>query len=71
MNLRPDGVDYVPVEDLPDDHRFFKYQETVNAGGTPSEQIIDQNRERNGREYRDETDGDNPVYPLRETSGAR
>lgn len=72
VNLRPNGLGYTPVEELGDDHRFFKFQETVNAGGTPSEQVIDDNRREHGREYRDETEGDHPIFPLREpepTSG--
>jgi hypothetical protein len=70
VDLRPDGLGYTPVEALPDEHRFFAFQDTVNAGGAPSEQVIDLNREANGREYRDETEGDNPVYPLRDTARA-
>jgi hypothetical protein len=70
VNLRPDGLGYTPVEEMPDDHRFFKFQEVVNAGGSPGEQIIDRNRKANGREYRDETEGDNPIFPLRETAPA-
>lgn len=67
VDLRPDGLGYTMVEDLQADHRFFQFQEAVNAGGSPGEQIIDQNRAKNGREYRDETEGDNPVYPRRES----
>jgi hypothetical protein len=65
VDLRADGLDYVPVDELPADHRYFGYQETVNAGGTPSEQVIDENRARSGRDYRDETEGDHPVTDLR------
>ena len=48
----------------PDDHRSTEYQELVNR---PSygEEVIDQNREKNGTEYRDETEGPNPVESLR------
>ncbi len=63
VDLRPDGLGYTPADELPNDHRFFRFQETVNAGGTPSEQIIDQNRAANGDEYRDETEGPNPIFP--------
>jgi hypothetical protein len=71
VDLRPDGLGYTPVEQLPDDHRFFAFQETVNAGGAPSEMVVDQNRSASGREYRDETEGDNPVFPLSGTEHAR
>jgi hypothetical protein len=64
VDLRPDGVGYTPVEEMGDDHRFFAFQEVVNAGGTPSEQIIDQNRSASGGEYRDETDGEHPIFPV-------
>jgi hypothetical protein len=66
VNLRLDGLGYTPVEELPDDHRFFQYQEVVHAGGTPSEQVIDMNRAANGREYRDETEGEHPQFPMRD-----
>jgi len=70
--LRTDGFDYVPVDDLPSDHRYFRFQETVNAGGVPSEQVIEADRaERSGPEYRDETDGDNPIKELRPVGAAR
>ena len=64
VELRPDGRGYTFASELPDDHRSTKYQELVNR---PSygEEIIDQNREKNGTEYRDETDGPNPVESLR------
>jgi hypothetical protein len=37
----------------------------VNAGGAPSEMIIDDNRAHNGHEFRDETEGQHPVVELR------
>src|SRR5690606_18035355 len=35
---------FVPIADLPRDHRFFAYQHAVNEGGVPSEQVIDKHR---------------------------
>jgi hypothetical protein len=64
-DLRTDGFDYVPVDDLPSDHRYFAFQKAVNAGGVPSELVVEQDREENGVEYRDETEGDNPIEELR------
>jgi hypothetical protein len=64
-DLRTDGLAYVDVDDLPSDHRYFRYQEIVNAGGAPSELIVEQDRTENGTEYRDETEGDNPISDLR------
>jgi hypothetical protein len=65
VDLQADGLDFVPVGELPSDHRYFTYQKTVNAGGNPSEQVIDENRARSGRDYRDETEGDHPITDLR------
>jgi hypothetical protein len=69
VDLRPDELDYVSVENLPEDHRFWAFQDTVNGHGIYSEDVIDQNREAQGREYRDETEGPNPVADLREGAG--
>jgi hypothetical protein len=66
IDLRTDGPDYVDVNDLPDDHRYFQIQKVLNAKDVPSESVIDLNRERNGREFRDETEGENPIVDLRE-----
>jgi hypothetical protein len=68
VDLRADGPDYVPVDDLPSDHRYFELQKTVNADGAPSETVIDLNREANGREFRDETEGEHPIADLQETA---
>jgi hypothetical protein len=63
--LRTDGPRYVPLDDLPDDHRYFAFQEIVNAGGTPSEMVIDETRRERDGDYRDETEGPNPIADLR------
>ena len=68
IDLRTDGPDYVPLSALPADHRYFDYQKKVNAGGTPSEQVIEENRSAQGREYRFQPDGEHPVADLRETA---
>jgi hypothetical protein len=64
IDLRTDGLDYVDVSELTADHRSIEYRERVNAGGVPSEMVIDMNRDHSGREYRDETEGDHPVADL-------
>jgi hypothetical protein len=56
---------YVYDADLPDDHRSRRYRDIVNAGGVPSEMVIDENRAANGRDRRDETEGVHPVEALR------
>jgi hypothetical protein len=70
-DLRTDGMDYVPVDDLPSSHRYFAFQDRVNGQGVPSEQIIQQDRDKRGTEYRDETDGENPIDELRPVGSAR
>ena len=57
------------LDDLPADHRYFRYQETVNAGGAPSEQVIDENRRERGHDFRDETEGEHPIAELRQPVG--
>jgi hypothetical protein len=65
VDLRADGVVYVPDAELPEAHRSRQYRNVVNAGGNPSELVIEQNLAANGHEYRDETEGENPVPDLR------
>jgi len=65
IDLRADGTEYVPLDQLPPDHRYFRYQAIVNEGGAPSEQVIEQDRAERGHEYRDETEGEHPVPDLR------
>jgi hypothetical protein len=66
IDLRADGLEYVSVDDLPTDHRYFDYQATVNEGGSPTEDVIDEDRAKHGgAEYRDETEGQHPVADLR------
>jgi hypothetical protein len=64
IDLRADGMEYVDDAELPADHRSRIYRELVNAGGVPSEMVIDQTRAARDREYRDETEGANPVPSL-------
>ncbi|MBI2708192.1 MAG: hypothetical protein HYX34_00610 [Actinobacteria bacterium] len=71
IQLQADGLEFVPVDDLPKSHRYFAYQAKVNAGGAPSEQVIDANRDKSGREFRDETEGEHPVVDLRDPVSAR
>lgn len=61
VNLTGLDTEFVPVEQLPKDARYFKYQETVNAGGVPSEQVIQEHKQQIGREYRLQTEGKHPI----------
>ena len=64
VDLRTDGLGYVDVNDLPSDHRYFQYQAVANRNGTPSEQVVTDNRSENQHEYRDETEGPHPIPEL-------
>jgi hypothetical protein len=70
VDLRADGLQYAPADELPSDHRYFEIQRIVNRHGAPSEMVIEDNREQSGGEYRDETEGDHPVMDLREPARA-
>ncbi len=54
------------VGDWPD--RYLTQMETLNAEGTPSDQVVALNVERNGRDYRLETEGPHPIERLRSQS---
>jgi hypothetical protein len=72
VDVRPDGLGYTTEDEYGPKHPSKRFRETVNGDWIPSEEVIDQNREAQGREYRDETEGENPVVDLREpaTSGS-
>ena len=58
--------EFVPIGDLPRDHRYFEYQKQVNAGGVPTEDVIRRHREEQGGDYRLTTEGEHPIESLRE-----
>ncbi|MBL1174588.1 hypothetical protein [Pantanalinema sp. GBBB05] len=64
VNLTGLDTEFVPVEQLPRDARYFEYQKTVNAGGVPSEQVIDEHVAQLGREYRSQTEGQHPLVSV-------
>ncbi len=59
------GNEFVPGEEVPEGGRFFRYQELVNAGEVPSEQVIEMQIEKKGKEYRQELKGPHPVEEYR------
>ncbi|MFP3944537.1 MAG: hypothetical protein ACLFWF_11625, partial [Alphaproteobacteria bacterium] len=62
VHLTGDGTGFVPVSDLPPDHRYHWYQKQVNDdGSSPSEEIINEHRGAKGEEYRLQTEGPHPV----------
>lgn len=56
---------FQPIGELPEGHRYFAYQAQVNAGGVPTEHVIERHRAEFGGEYRHE-DGEHPVPSLQE-----
>ena len=57
INLTSKDSDFVPVATLPQDDRYYAYQRRVNGDFSPTEEVIRANREKNGRDYRLETEG--------------
>ena len=57
---------FVPIDELPRDHRYFAYQRVVNADGSPSEQVIEAHRSKFGDDYRFATEGPHPIEALRQ-----
>jgi rubrerythrin len=66
VDLTSKDSNFVPVRELPAEDRYFAYNRRVNGDWTPSEAVIQEHRQAAGGEYRDETDGPNPVPGLRE-----
>ncbi|HNR14367.1 MAG TPA: hypothetical protein PKM59_13760 [Thermodesulfobacteriota bacterium] len=65
------GVEFVPADRIPDDANYHKYQAMVNSGGTPSEQVIEDQARRTGEEYRQELRGPHPVERFRSSGRSR
>ncbi len=70
VNLTAKDTEYIPVDRLPSGSRYEMYQNTVNAGGTPSHQVIEENIKKNGRDYRFESEGEHPVEKYRSREAA-
>lgn len=73
INLTAKDSSFVPVSTLGPTDRYFAHQSKVNGDWVPTEEVIRQNVEKNGREYRLETEGPSPVPGLRgeERDGAQ
>jgi hypothetical protein len=74
VNLTSKDSDFVPVAMLPADDRYFVYQRRVNGDFSPTEELIAANKQKNGEDYRLETEGPHPVEGLRsdeERNGAQ
>ncbi|MFW6324607.1 MAG: hypothetical protein ACOC0U_06030 [Desulfovibrionales bacterium] len=56
---------FVPVADLSSDDRYFEHQQKVNHGPVPSQEVISEYIEKNGKDYRLEIAGPHPVERFR------
>jgi hypothetical protein len=56
------------MNNLPADHRFFRFQERVNEETVPSERVIESHIAQTGDEYRFQTEGEHPIDELRVAS---
>ena len=65
IDLTADETRFIPITDLPPNHRYFDYQAKIHGDWCPTEAVIETAIERNGEEYRLETEGENPVPGLR------
>ncbi|MCY1062773.1 hypothetical protein [Nannocystis sp. SCPEA4] len=66
IDLTARGTEFVPVESLPPDARYFKYQKAVNEGvAVPSEKVIEEHIKQFGHDFRATTEGPHPVESLR------
>jgi rubrerythrin len=65
IDLTSKDSEFVPLATLPADDRYFQYQRAVNGDFSPTEELIRANKEKNGRDYRLETEGPHPVEGLR------
>jgi hypothetical protein len=69
VNLRTIGTQFVPLDQLPTDSRYFEYQRIVNSGDfVPSERVIDEHIHAQGSDYRFSPLGPHPVEELRRSA---
>jgi rubrerythrin len=64
-------TEIIPMSELEKDARYHKFQKTINAGGVPSEKVIEEIIDRDGKDYRWELKGPHPVEKLRQKEAAR
>ncbi|MGH9321751.1 MAG: hypothetical protein ACRD3V_17910, partial [Vicinamibacteria bacterium] len=71
VDLTAQAEEYVPMDELPKDSRYHKYQRAVHGDGpVPSEQVIRDHVEQFGEDYRLETEGEHPVKRFRDRGQA-
>ncbi len=55
MRLTAKGTEFVQVDSLPKDYRYFAFNSTVNAGGVPTQEVIKEHIAKDGEDYRFQT----------------
>jgi hypothetical protein len=66
VELRTVRTQFVPLDQLPEDAKYFEYQDAVNGGGfAPSERVIEEQVNASGDDYRFMPEGPHPVQGLR------
>lgn len=68
VDLQADGTEF--VEELPEGSRYFMYQDVYNAGGAPSELVIEERISQKGTDYRQELKGPHPISRYRQPSSS-
>jgi hypothetical protein len=69
VDLRAIGAQFIPLDQMPEDSKYFEYQDVVNSGGfAPSEQVIKDHIAAHGSDYRHMTNGPHPVEQQQQPS---
>jgi hypothetical protein len=69
IDLRSEGTQFIPLDQLRPDALYFTYQKQVHGDGpVPSEQVIDEHVRAQGSDYRDQTEGEHPVKQLQQAA---
>jgi hypothetical protein len=72
IELRTIGAQFVPLDQMPKDSKYFEYQKAVNGGGfVPSEQVIEDHISAHGSDYRDMPGGPHPAEQQRQRPSTR
>ncbi|MEW5894941.1 MAG: hypothetical protein AB1650_04175 [Candidatus Omnitrophota bacterium] len=66
MDLTTMETDFISSDEVPSDYRYFTHQETVNKGGVPSEEVIEEMIKAEGHDYRQELRGPHPIERYRQ-----
>jgi rubrerythrin len=62
VGLRTVGTQFVPLDQLPEDAKYFEYQDAINGRGfAPSERVIEEHVIARGNDYRFMPEGPYPV----------